>query len=87
MNLSDEKKNAIWDEIDSCLNSTPERQPGDIDANQMVEHLKELGGACSSDYARKKMINMAATGKWKYIDVYDPAIKNIRKVIRPVTTK
>lgn len=87
MNLSDEKKNAIWDEIDECLHSTPERQPGDIDLSQMMEHFREAGGACSSEYARKQMLKLAATGKWEYIVVYDHTIKNTRSVIRPVTTK
>jgi hypothetical protein len=75
----EEMKRDLWDDIDSCLNLIQDRQPGDIDINQMMEHTHK-----SSDYARVKMHELEMTGKWMYIDVYDPVIKNRRKVIRKV---
>lgn len=83
-NLTDKQKDAIWEDIDECLNSSKERQPGDIDKDQMIEHLKEIGSPCSRHYARTKMIELAATGKWEYIKVYDHNLKNIRSVLRKV---
>lgn len=77
--LTNDQKDVMWAEIDECLEVIETRLPGDIDVNQMTEHFGK-----SYDYARTQMLKLAATGKWHYIIVYDPVIKNRRNVLRKI---
>jgi hypothetical protein len=69
----------IWADIDAMF-ALPARQPGDIDAYQLMERY---GGHENS--ARNRMKSLVKTGEWEFIIVADDTSnQGRRKVIRKV---
>lgn len=58
----------------------PNRKPGDVDVAQIVKITGK-----GSYTARNIMERLAQTGDYDLIDVYDPEVGAVKKVIRRVT--
>ncbi len=81
-NYTDDKKNAIWAEIEKIKPIPELYQEGDITVDEIQAHYDN----CDKETARNIMHELEAHGDWKYLMVRRPGGGQKVAVIRKVST-